>query len=79
MLIFPALVSFVITGIWAIWVLMSNADGLSTEDRKYDQNAPILSTKIKNHTQLSDEGGEPEAVVYSVLEERKALLKKDIM
>ena len=78
MLIFPALVSFIITGIWAIWVIMSNADGLAIEDKKYDQNAPILSTKIKNQTELPDEGDEPEPIVYSALEERKSLLKKDI-
>lgn len=77
--VFPAIISFIITGLWASWVVFSNADGLATEDKKYDQNAPILSTKINSSSPSQTEETASEQVVYGALEERKALLRKDIM
>ena len=77
LLIFPAIIAFVITGIWVGWVLLANADGLSKEDIKYDRDETILSTKTHEHSKFEEK--DPfNSKTYSALEERKALLRDEI-
>jgi hypothetical protein len=76
-LVFPAVIAFIITGIWVAWVLFANADGLSKEDVKYDSDEAILSIKDHKNTR-SDEKDLHKPKRYSALEKRKALLSGDI-
>lgn len=78
LLIFPAIVSFIITACWVGWVLIANSDGLSKEDGKYDRDEAILSTKNDVVSQSTDEKVSVPKKTYSALEERKALLRDEI-